>query len=56
MKYRNRKTGLIIDVPSAISGDNWEKVGGKAPVEEPAVSPVTEAEEVKPAKRRTKKN
>ena len=29
MKYRNIKTGQIIDVPSEISGDNWELVGGK---------------------------
>lgn len=56
MKYRNKKTGVIIDVPSAIGGSNWELVGGKAPVKEPAAS-ISTAEEV-PAKkttRRTKK-
>lgn len=27
MKYRNKKTGAIIDVAFAIKGDNWEPVG-----------------------------
>lgn len=26
MKYRNKKTGTVIDVISEISGSNWEKV------------------------------
>lgn len=26
MKYRNIKTGAVIDVSSKISGENWEKV------------------------------
>lgn len=25
MKYRNTKTGAVIDVSSKISGENWEK-------------------------------
>lgn len=29
MKYRNIKTGQIIDVPSEVGGANWELVGGK---------------------------
>lgn len=52
MKYRNIKTGLIIDVPSEIRGENWEKVGGKAPQVEPvADAPAASEEEVKPAKK-----
>ena len=51
MKYRNIKTGQIIDVPSAISGKNWEKIGGKAPVKEPAVDTPAVEEEIKPAKK-----
>ena len=27
MKYRNTKTGAIIDVAFAVNGDNWEPVG-----------------------------
>lgn len=26
MKYRNIKTGVIIDTPCSISGENWELV------------------------------
>lgn len=62
MKYRNIKTGQIIDVPSEVGGKNWEKIGGKAPVKEPAVdTPAVDTsaveEEIKPAKKtkRTKK-
>lgn len=54
MKYRNVKTGAVIDVPSKISGKNWELLdGGK--VEKPA--PVvldTPVEEVKPVKKTRK--
>ena len=38
MKYRNIKTGQIIDVPSEISGSNWELVGGKPVTETATVS------------------
>lgn len=57
MKYRNIKTGQIIDVPSEVGGKNWEKIGGKAPVKEPAVDTPAVEEEIKPAKKskRTKK-
>ncbi len=54
MRYRNKITGAIIDVPSEVKGGNWEKLnGGKA--ETP--SAVSSSEEVaKPTKtRRTKK-
>lgn len=51
MKYRNIKTGQIIDVPSEISGKNWEKIGGKAPVKAPAVDTPAVEEEIKPAKK-----
>lgn len=26
MRYRNTKTGNVIDVPCPVSGDDWEKV------------------------------
>lgn len=26
MKYRNTKTGAVIDVNSKISGENWEEI------------------------------
>ena len=47
MRYRNTKTGLIVDVPSELRG-NWERLdGGKKPeTESSAVSvPVLEVEE-----------
>lgn len=37
MKYRNKKTGAIIDVAFAIKGENWEPVGATKKAE-----PVTE--------------
>ncbi len=59
-KYRNVKTGAVIEVPTKLKGKNWEPLdGGK--VEKPApvvpVAPVEEVEEVKPVKktRTTKK-
>lgn len=55
MRYRNIKTGQIIDVPSSVSGKNWERVNDKAPEKEPVVSaPIAEEEEVKPAKKTTR--
>lgn len=54
MKYRNIKTGQIIDVPSEIRGENWEKIGGKAPTAEP-VADAPAASEEKPAKKTRKK-
>lgn len=51
MKYRNIKTGQMIDVPSEVGGKNWEKIGGKAPVKEPAVDTPAVEEEIKPAKK-----
>lgn len=56
MKYRNIKTGQIIDVPSEVSGKNWEKVGGKAPAKEPVVDAPAVEEEIKPAKKTTRKS
>ncbi len=56
MKYRNIKTGQIIDVPSEIGGKNWEKVGGKAPAKEPVVDAPAVEEEIKPAKKTTRKS
>ena len=62
MRYRNTKTGQIIDAPSVLRG-NWERIDGvKNPEKESsAVSvPVLDAEEevkttAKPKRRRTKK-
>ena len=62
MRYRNVKTGAVIDVPSKISGKNWERLdGGKvekpAPVvlDAPVVEEVPEVvEEVKPVKKTRK--
>ena len=53
MKFRNVKTGAVIDVPSMLGG-NWELVSGKAPAKEPSASPAPEAEEVKPVKKTRK--
>lgn len=54
MKYRNVKTGAVIDVPSRIGGKNWELLdGGKAEKPAPVVLD-TEAEEVKPVKKTRK--
>ena len=30
MKYRNKRTGAVIEVSSVISGENWEQVKGKS--------------------------
>ena len=55
MRFRNVKTGAVIDAPSMLGGP-WELVDGKAPVVEPVVSsPVAKVEEVKPVKKTTKK-
>lgn len=31
MKYRNRKTGNVIDVPSFVEGDDWELIPEEKP-------------------------
>ncbi|MBO7529861.1 MAG: hypothetical protein J6T37_08310 [Bacteroidales bacterium] len=57
MKFRNVKTGAVIDVPSMLGG-NWERVDGdKSPKKETvAVSvPVADVEEVKPVKKTVRK-
>ena len=54
MKYRNIKTGHIIDVPSEVRGSNWELVDGTAPAKEPAVS-TQDGQKVK-RPRKTKKD
>ena len=55
-KYRNVKTGAIVEVPSKLGG-NWELISDGAPKKEPVVSvPVAEVkEEVKPVKKAAKK-
>lgn len=60
MRYRNTKTGLIVDVPSELRG-NWERIGNvKVPEKEPSVvsAPVLdEGTEVNTAKsKRTRKS
>lgn len=45
MKYRNKKSGTVIDVQSVMAGDNWELV------EKSAAPKVDKA----PTKRKTKK-
>lgn len=55
MRYRNVKTGAVIDVPSKLGG-NWEKIGGGESEKAPAVfSEPTTVEEVKPVTKKTKK-
>lgn len=40
MRYRNTKTGRIVDVPSVLRG-NWERIDNvKVPEKEPSVVPV----------------
>jgi hypothetical protein len=40
MRYRNTKTGQIIDVPSTLRG-NWERIdGGKKPETDSSAVPV----------------
>lgn len=51
MRFRNTKTGVIIDVPSELKGP-WKPVDGGEKATSTASEPVTE--EVKPAKRTRK--
>ena len=56
MKFRNVKTGAVIDAPSMLGG-NWERIDGdKSPKKETvAVSvPEVEKEDVKPVKKTRK--
>lgn len=59
MRFRNVKTGAVIEAPSMLGGP-WERIdGGKAPEKEPVVVPEPAVEkEVKPVKktRRTTKS
>ena len=56
-KYRNVKTGAVIETPSELKGKNWEQIGG-GKVEQTATAipdaPVEEVEEVKPVKKTRK--
>ena len=54
MKYRNIKTGQVIEVPSEVRGSNWELIGGK-PVMETATVSTQDDQPVKKT-RRSKKN
>ena len=53
MKYRNIKTGHIIDVPSEVGGSNWELVGGK-PVKETATDTTQDNQTVKKTRKSKK--
>lgn len=55
MKYRNIKTGQIIDVPSELRGSNWELIGGKSVTETATVS-AQDDQAVKKTRRKSKKN
>ena len=50
MRYRNTKTGQIIDVPSGVSGSNWELIGGKPAKETATVSTPDDQTVKKPRK------
>ena len=54
MKYRNIKTGQIIDVPSELRGSNWELIGGK-PIKETATGTTRDDQPVKKQRKSTKK-
>lgn len=55
-KYRNVKTGAVIDVPSKVSGKNWEMIGGGKVEQTPTAIPGVPLEqtEVKPVKKTRK--
>lgn len=55
MRFRNVKTGAVIEAPSMLGGP-WERIdGGKAPEKEPVVVPEpVEEKAVKPV-RKTRK-
>lgn len=55
MKYRNIKTGQIIDVPSEVRGANWELIGGK-PVKETATVSTQDDQTVKKTRGKSKKD
>ena len=55
MKYRNIKTGQIIEVPSEISGASWEVISGKS-AKETATSSTPEDQPVKRTRKSTKKD
>ena len=56
MKFRNVKTGAVIEAPSMLGG-NWERIdGGKAPAKEPvAVPEPVEEKAVKSVVKKTRK-
>lgn len=39
MEYRNKKTGVVINTNSEITGGNWEKVVAPAPAVEKKTAP-----------------
>lgn len=56
MRFRNVKTGAVIDTPSMLGGP-WERIdGGKAPEKEPVAVPESvEEKAVKPVVKKTRK-
>ena len=53
MRYRNIKTGQVIDVPSEVRGSNWELIGGK-PEKETATVSTQDGQTVKKTKKSKK--
>lgn len=49
MKYRNRRTGRVIDIGSVLTGKDWEPLGAA-----PAAAPETKAELTADAGKTTK--
>lgn len=52
MKYRNIKTGAVIDAYGTIKGENWEAIPSSPAVSEKAVEPAKEA----PVEKKTTKS
>lgn len=51
MKYRNIKTGAVIDAYGTINGEDWEAIPSSPAVSEKNVEPSKEAPEEKKATR-----
>lgn len=55
MRYRNIKTGQVIDVLSEVRGENWEMISGQAPEKGPAAFIPAVEEDIKLVKKTTRK-
>ena len=54
MKYRNKVTGVVIDVAAKLNGPNWEPVNGKVSTK-PAKAEKVEEPKEEPKPKATKK-